>query len=92
MVARHGPGACRIRANARAGNPVRRAMEGRGRRGLDAGMHKKPSLPPHHRAYPRTHPIPVRAGAAPRPEATPNGAATWSRTVPVGRRFPRGGP
>jgi hypothetical protein len=56
-------------------------------------MHKKPLIPPQHRHYPRAHPIPVRPSAAPRP-SEPGGTATaagWSRTVPEGRRFPRGG-
>jgi hypothetical protein len=54
-------------------------------------MHKKPSAPPQHRHYPRTHPIPVRPGAAPRPAAAgTSGGARWSRAVPEGRRFPRG--
>ena len=66
----------------------------RAARRLDAGMDKKPQLPPHHRAYPRARPVPARAGGnrfAPRPEASPNGATTWSRAVPESRRFPRGG-
>jgi hypothetical protein len=55
-------------------------------------MNKKPTPPPHHRAYPRTHPIPVRPGAAPRPGAArTTSASAWSRAVPEGRRFPRGG-
>jgi hypothetical protein len=66
-------------------------MEVRDARRLDAGMDKKPPLPPHHRAYPRARPVPARPGAAPRPEASPNGSTTWSRAVPEGRRFPRGG-
>ena len=54
-------------------------------------MNKKPTPPPQHRAYPRTHPIPVRPTAAPRPGSPQNGTAGWSRVVPEGRRFPRGG-
>jgi hypothetical protein len=54
-------------------------------------MDKKPLLPPHHRAYPRARPTPARPTAAPRPAASPNGTTTWSRAVPEGRRFPRGG-
>jgi hypothetical protein len=54
-------------------------------------VNKKPTPPPHHRAYPRTHPIPVRRGAAPRPTARGTGTSAWSRAVPEGRRFPRGG-
>jgi len=54
-------------------------------------MDKKPSAPPNHRHYPRSHPIPVRPGTAPRPGAARAAtAAGWSRVVPEGRRFPRG--
>ncbi len=53
-------------------------------------MDKKPVPPPQHRAYPRTHPIPVRPGAAPRSGSTRPGQSGWSRAVPEGRRFPRG--
>jgi hypothetical protein len=56
-----------------------------------AAMTKKPTHPPNHRAYPRTHPMPVRPAAAPRPGASSNGASIGSRAVPEGRRFPRGG-
>ena len=80
------------RAKPGAGNVVHGAMDPRREPRLHAGMHKKPTIPPKHRPYPRTHPIPVRPGAAPRAgEAPPNSAASWSRTVPEGRRFPRGG-
>jgi hypothetical protein len=65
-------------------------MEDRFSRRLDRVMDKKPTPPPNHRAYPRTHPIPVRPGAAPR-RASAAGASRWSRAVPEGRRFPRGG-
>jgi hypothetical protein len=55
-------------------------------------MDKKPPMPPHHRAYPRAHPIPVRPSAAPRPGSVQTASGTgWSRAVPEGRRFPRGG-
>ena len=61
------------------------------RRWLHPHMDKKPTPPPQHRAYPRTHPIPVRPTAAPRPgEARPASGYGWSRAVPEGRRFPRG--
>jgi len=54
-------------------------------------MDKKPAIPPQHRHYPRAHPTPVRPGAAPRPAARTATGAAWSRIVPEGRRFPRGG-
>ena len=54
-------------------------------------MDKKPPIPAQHRHYPRAHPIPVRPEAAPRPSARTPTEAGWSRTVPEGRRFPRGG-
>ena len=62
------------------------------RRGrLHSLMHKKPTMPPQHRPYPRSHPIPVRPAAAPRPgTAQASGGSSWSRAVPEGRRFPRG--
>ena len=55
-------------------------------------MDKKPPIPPQHRHYPRTPPVPVRPGATPRPgEPAASTTAGWSRVVPEGRRFPRGG-
>jgi hypothetical protein len=55
-------------------------------------MDKKPPIPAQHRHYPRARPIPVRPGAAPR-RGEPGAAAPagWTRSVPEGRRFPRGG-
>jgi hypothetical protein len=53
-------------------------------------MDKKPTPPPHHRAYPRSHPLPKRASAAPPPAPTRSATGSgWSRVVPEGRRFPR---
>ena len=60
-------------------------------RRLHGGMDKKPPIPPKHRHYPRAHPIPVRPGPVPRPGEQGSSAPGWSRTVPEGRRFPRGG-
>jgi hypothetical protein len=56
-------------------------------------MDKKPPIPipPQHRHYPRTAPLPVRPGAGPRPGEPGSSSAGWSRAVPEGRRFPRGG-
>ena len=55
-------------------------------------MDKKPPIPPNHRPYPRAHPIPVRPAPAPAPAPRSGAASThgWPRTVPEGRRFPRG--
>jgi hypothetical protein len=61
------------------------------RRWLHLRMDKKPTPPPQHRAYPRAHPVAVRPTAQRPGAARPASVYGWSRAVPEGRRFPRGG-
>lgn len=54
-------------------------------------MEKKTTpIPPRHRAYPLRPPEPKPAPEARATTATAEGNGSWSRSVPSGRRFPRG--